>query len=1027
VICTACGRSLGETDNFCPGCGQRIRRDAARQRDDAEQRVLTVFFCDLVGSTELGQQIDPEQLRALVTDYYDICDDAITRFGGHVVKHTGDGALAYFGYPVASDDDAASAVLAGLEICQRTSELTTTTDDDANLSVRVGINTGPAIVGETGSGTTREALSVGDTINIASRIEGRSPPGKVTISDATRRLLGDTLEVEALGPQQLKGVTDPIELFVVTGSLRPARRVDHRGLVGRRSELDRILQLSDEVRAGSERYLAIIGEPGIGKSTLTQAACDAVGMRSVWVSCSRFLRNSNLHPISLLVEQLGRGAHERQQRPLDDAAAHVFSAALDRTAAADARLGVDEAELADFTPRARRQYLFRHAARTIREAARSGPLLVVIDDLQWADPSTIEFLSWMSDGESSAALLFLLPTRPTLHDLPAAVERLHLRPLADDDIAGIVQQLGVADPELASRIVRRADGVPLFAEELVKSSSTDAGDNMPLTLQASLTAQLDRLGSARNLAQLGSLLGSGFGRDLLRGLSEDPPGFDDHVEQLLELEIFQSDEDGHLAFRHALVQEAAASSMVGSVSRREHRRIATYYEESEQSSTILPESIGQHWSSGGDDERAVPYYLLAASRAVADYAQFEAVSFYDAAIAGLERIAATAPQPGDVGGDARLLDAYERRGDIFALLHRNDAAVSSYTAALGRTHDPVQRGRLHTRIGLVHQQDLELSLAALDAADEALTRAERTDDSWHRARISALLARMRTHYWFGGTDSMQSISDELTPLVDRHGTPQQRAEYFNQCILRNLRRERYTMSDETVGLGRSYVAAATETNDVGEMAEAHFTLGFILLFGGRVRASTGELEQSLRLARRSGNRTIEVRALTYHVTAMRMLADPRGLTVTNHERARRLAEDEAMVEYAAVADANLAWIAYQRGDHDTAAARARRALDLWTSTGMAWPFRWLAALPLLAAACEQGDAGGIVAAATALTSGTEQLLPDELMRTTREIVGAPSDQHDEELVLASGRRLLDQARLAGLAEIARPGELAEES
>lgn len=990
--CPSCGTAVDDTHNFCPSCGQPqggVVTRSSPPAEDAELRPLTVMFCDLVGSTALAELFHPEELRALIQRYYAICDDAIRKHGGHVVKHIGDGVMAYFGYPVASDDDAAGAALAGLEICRGTAEVFHIAERTAGVDVRIGVNTGSAIVGLAGSGATREALSVGDTVNIAARVEAEAPTGRVAITETTRRLIDDRFELTALGPTELKGVSEPIELFLVDAELAPVhRKLARPVMVGRIDELARIRTMAEGVPGASPRWLVISGEPGVGKSRFVDATRDELGYRTVTVTCSRADQHSSLRPIAHLLAELAEPEAGGGPAWPDDEAASLL------------------------TPQARRMRQFESARGIIAGAARTEPLLMVVENLHWSDPSTIELLDWMATSQTDIKLFVVMTTRP-VRDLPASFERMELGPLGPDDAYALIVAHDDVEPRVARAIIERADGVPLFLEELVRTAAEGSAldDEVPITLHSLFTAQLDRVGPARRIAQLGALLGTQFEVDDLRELADDPATVDDGIRALVDADLFTLVDDATVMFRHALMQDAVANSMVSSVRRREHARCARVYERrTDPSRPVAPQAIGYHWTRAGHDDLAHPYYMRAAAAAALDYANEEALGLYEQALQGLDRLIEDDPER----FTSELCEVQERRGDILALLHDLDDAEEAYRLALASTFDPVRQARLFTKVALVHQQNQPLAMAAFAEAARALEAADPDRDDVRATALDLELAQLRMLYWFGDAAAMRTIIERVEPSIERYASPAQKVEFYDQCVLANFRSERYAMSDETRELGARYVAVARESGDKGLLTEAQFTYAFILLFGGQPDAALDQLEQALELAQEIGNRAIEVRATIYHSTAHRLVGVADRSFLERCHDSLELARIEQMPEYEAVALTNLAWLAWHTGDAELAADLVDDAIELWESTGMAWPFRWLALFPRLAVAVAHGDAHAVARVVDALVHDTQQQLPDGLAGFVEDVAGRV-DGPDTDLLAAAGR-LTTAARDAGLFE-----------
>jgi class 3 adenylate cyclase/tetratricopeptide (TPR) repeat protein len=998
-------------------------------RPAAERRVLHVMFCDLVGSTALSERLDPEDYRELLRAYYRICEDAVDRYGGHVAKYMGDGALIYFGYPVAHDDDARRAMLAALEITVAVPALRSLVPtEEEDPSVRIGIHTGLTVIGETGQGSTYEALAVGETPNVAARLQQLAVPNEVVVSETTRRLAEEHFEFRGLGAQQLKGVAQPVHVFRVLGPARRSRplRLERDLFVGRRAELHSIEQALADVRSGRERAVVVSGEPGMGKTRLVAAVRQRLAGTDVeWVevTCSPFLGNTFLAPLLELVRE--RAGLQPADSPamrlaqLERLLASTLGDPVEAIGLLAPLLGFDDGEYPplEYGPEVRNRRTLDTLVAFLRGLAADGPAVVVVEDLQWADPSTLEVLGELVEHPSTARLLLFATHRPEFERWAgAAADRLVLQPLEAVDVDALIRHFvgehGLDDRALKA-IADRADGIPFFVEELVKFAHESGGLTgntvggaaaIPVTLQGLLTGELDRLGPAKRLAQLGSILGRRFTVDLLDAVSSGPTDLDVHLKTLVRADVLVPLEAAgrpSFEFRHALIQEAAYDSMLRSDRRRLHGVIAGTYEARYPDEVAdRPEVVGQHWQRAGHHHRAAPYFARAGARAAQAYAHEEALALYGRAIDSIRHVLADGNEPNDEWR-VLLLDVHERTGDVLTLRRRLEEAELAYRAALDASPDPVRASRLHRRIGVVWQQDRERALAAFDEAEQVLGAPGETDDvEWRREWLGVHLSRMRMHYWYGESDEMLRLEQRVRSHVDGVATPVQRAEYFDQATLRRFRDERYAMSDETLAAAEEYVRAAESAGDLTELASAHFTYGFALTFSARPAAALEQLRVALELARRCGHRTIEIRCITYLATAHRMAGD-----VDDAERYGVLSRDESlaanMTEYVGVSCGNLAWVALRRGDHAAARALAAQALDAWDACELAFPFQWIAALPLLAVARDTGDLIALGRCATALTGPVQQRLPAVVLDPVADLgIAVAAGEQDRAIALA---------------------------
>ena len=511
---------------------------------EAERRQLTMLFCDLVGSTALSQLLDPEEMRKVLRSYQNAVGGEVARFGGHVAKFMGDGVLAYFGWPQAHEEEAERAVRAGLAITKVVGQLCTPAGEP--LAGRVGIATGLVVVGDlVGEGAAREEAVVGETPNLAARLQEAATPGAVVIADGTRRLLGELFELRELEPATLKGFGHPVSGFEVlservTGSRFEARRSGRPlPMVGRDQELALVLERWRQAVAGEGQAVLLVGEAGIGKSRLVQATLDAIAgdeYLALRYQCSPLHTGTALWPVS---QQLGFAAGllpaDAEAAKLDKLEALLRQGAEDVGEAAPliaALLGMDTGAryvAQDLTPQQRRARTLAVLVRQLLGLAPRRPVLMVVEDVHWIDPTTLEFLGQALDRIAGARTLMLLTSRPD--NQPALgghphVTRLTLNRLGRGPTETIVARLTGGrsrPPEVLGEIAARTDGVPLFIEELTKAvletEAAGPGTAVPASLHASLMARLDRVPGVKEVAQVAACIGREFAYPLLTAIS----------------------------------------------------------------------------------------------------------------------------------------------------------------------------------------------------------------------------------------------------------------------------------------------------------------------------------------------------------------------------------------------------------------------------------------------------------------------------------------------------------------------------
>ena len=639
---------------------------------DAERRQLTVLFCDLADSTRLARQLDPEDLREVIRIYQATCVTVIQRFAGHVAQYLGDGLLVYFGYPQAHEDDVQRAVRTGLGILKAMGTLQTRLVQDTNvhLAVRIGIHTGLVVIGEMGSGGRYEYLALGDTPNLAARLLGLAAPNTVVISDATFRLVQGYFICQDLGTHTLKGLETPMQVSQVLGESAARSRLDvaaTRGLtplVGREEEIGLLLRCWTQIQDRQGQVVLLSGEAGIGKSRLVQVVKDRIAdtpHTRLECRCSPYYQHTALYPI---IDLLERTLHFQREEPLD-AKLEKLERALSQSRfafhetvplfATLLSLPLPEARYAplSLTPERQKQRTLEALLAIVLEMAQRQPVLFILDDLHWVDPSTLEFLHLLIAQGHTAAILTVMTHRPDFQ--PPWRRRTHLTPLAlqrlsPADVETMVIQMTGGKPlptEVLQHVATNTDGVPLFVEELTKTILEsgvlcETEDHyeltgplptlaIPTTLHDALMARLDRLSTVKAVAQLGATLGRTFAYDLLQAVTPfDEATLQHGLQQLVEAELLYQrglPPQATYRFKHALLQEAAYQSLLRSTRQQYHQRIAQVLEaQSPEIVATQPELLAHHYTEAGLREQTLDYWQRAGERALQRSAHIEAIS-----------------------------------------------------------------------------------------------------------------------------------------------------------------------------------------------------------------------------------------------------------------------------------------------------------------------------------------------------------------------------------------------------------------
>ena len=659
-------RAAQNRDALPPGQGPVATPGAATA---GERRHLTSMFCDLVGSTPLSLRLDPEDFSEVIRVFQDTCAGIITRGGGYVARYQGDGVLAHFGYPRAHEDDAQSAARAALAIVAKVSQLRT--PDGEPLTVRVGMATGlVVVVGEySASGLTLEQSIIGETLNLAARLETTAGPGEIVISEATRRLCGGMFEYEKRGDIVLKGFPGPVTIYRLLGEGSAQSRFDARtssGLnpfVGRDQELEALVTRWRTACEGRGQIVHVSGEPGIGKSRLALAFVERIGREPAGIvrwNCAAHLANRALHPIVRDLEVRASLSPslsvEARRRAIEELVAASPTFSEDAPFLLDL-LGIETETRAEFDAAGRARRIYGVLTRWLVGMAHDGPVLIVMEDAHWADAATLDFLTMLTDRIARLSALLIVTHRPEF--LPPWAHAKHAATIALTPLDGAAGSRLLAEvvrdrvlpPSVVRTILKKAGGVPLFVEELAYavldavpglSRNRDAIEalTIPATLQDSLTARLDLLGEAKELAQIGSVIGREFTAAMLRTVAPEHSDIDGGLRRLCESGLAREHHGNDavvITFHHALIQDAAYESLLKRRRRDLHRAVAEAMLAPDPAfAGAEPEVIARHCSKGGLAEPAVSYWLAAGMHALDRAANLAALTYLRAALEDLE-------------------------------------------------------------------------------------------------------------------------------------------------------------------------------------------------------------------------------------------------------------------------------------------------------------------------------------------------------------------------------------------------------
>jgi class 3 adenylate cyclase/tetratricopeptide (TPR) repeat protein len=687
--CPKCGAESTAGKRFCGGCGAPLDPIAPAEKElryrgvAGERRHLTVLFCDLVGSTKIAAQLDPEEWLEIVAAYHHAATEAINGFGGYVAQYLGDGIMAYFGWPEAHENDAERSVRAGLAILERISKLNEH-PTRPRLSIRVGIHSGAVVVD---SSAGKDASVFGETPNVAARVQAAAVPDSVLITAATHRLISGLFIVEAREDETLKGASAALALFEV---IRPTgvrgRLGAARGLtpfVGREQELQLLLDRWQQTCQGDCQLVLVVGEAGIGKSRLVAEFHDRIRETPhIWMEGAgdQLFESTPFYAVTemlarwLELQALGGGQRSRAKESATCVLKNDHDDGLERLerALGSAGLMLDHAvpliaELLQLslrerypaltlTPEQKRQQLLAALAGWLFGAAQLQPVVMVVEDLHWLDPSTLELQHALAEKGTAAPLMLLYTARPEFR--PQWLTRPHhthitLNRLNNFEVREMIKEVAARQAltrESVDAVMERTGGIPLFIEELtlavVEGDKTRFSEReIPLTLHDSLMARLDRLGGAKEVAQTAATIGREFTYELLSAISPvNEAGLTAALNRLVDAELLdqQLSSPRSYAFRHALIRDAAYESVLHSQRREYHRKLAEVLQQNfPETVEAQPELLANHFTEAGAIEEAIPHWQRAAQQALQRSANKEAIRHLTKALELLGAVAET--------------------------------------------------------------------------------------------------------------------------------------------------------------------------------------------------------------------------------------------------------------------------------------------------------------------------------------------------------------------------------------------------
>lgn len=1002
-------------------------RDGMRE----DRRIVTALFADLVGSTEVTETLDPEDAREVLGAAVALVIGSVDALEGTVKDLAGDGVLALFGAPTAHEDDAERAVLCGLRITAAIAECAVEVLRRwrlPTLSVRVGIETGRAVLGPVGAGSHVEYGATGDALNTAARLLSQAEPGTVLVGAATRAMVEDRFTWGAARPYSLKGKRDLVQASVALGHAprwREASAAGQVSLVGRDEQLQQVAAAIRAIGGGRGSVVAVVGDAGVGKSRLVAEArfASAAEEPLTWLEAGAASYGRAI-PLMLFRNTVLGWLGLPLTAPAADIEARIGAQAATRPAAvaqplldlAPSMTGSVEGEP---DAAAAQERVFALFERLFDGLTREGPIVLVLEDLHWSDPTSLALLERLVLMTVERPLLLLVTARPdsagraVLEGLAGSSghgwTRVDLRPLTRDEDRELLRRLldGAELPrQLEERLLDTTDGNPFFVEEQVRALVLGGairggaggrrfvgGADLVLaaTVERALVARIDRLPErARDVLLAAAVLGVRFDGRLLATVASGSVGDALALLETGDLVVPLADAAPRGAvyrFRHALVQEAAYASMLRPQRRQLHGRAATalagaYAGREDEVAAVL----GRHLVESGAAEQGARYLGAAARLAAARYSNEEAAAL---ARQASNQMASADPDAPTLNR-ALLVDLARIEGAALRALARYDEAVDAYRRLIVLLGDQnrLESARVRAIIGqlLADAKRYQDALTELEGAGRDIGARPASQDEFE-VWFAILLSTSSVLYWLSATDRHTAMLRAAEPVVEEFAAPTQRIDFYDSARGAEMRRSGFLVSDELARLDEMVFDARRSSPDEEVRAWALFIHGLTLMWRRDLEPAQRHLSDALVHAEHLGSVMLRSRALTYLMVTARFRSDPEAASGLV-EVVRETAREAGLPEYEAMAAATTAWLAWRSGDHDRVRAEANFALGVWRALENKYPIDWLAAMPLFAVAVAEGDSAEASSHAGTVLSPEQQPLPETLARCLRAGVDA---------------------------------------
>jgi class 3 adenylate cyclase/tetratricopeptide (TPR) repeat protein len=1017
-----------------------------------ERKLVTVMFADIAGFTAFSEKNDPEVVRALINDCFSWMVPFIEKYDGVVEKFIGDEIMAIFGAPAAHENDGERALRSALDMMIALEEFNH--QRSTSLGMHIGINSGLVVAGQIGSGGHLQYGVTGDTVNLAARLKSLASEGQILIGSNTFRLTAGLFETEMLPPVQLKGKADPVPIYRLLGLIQEpmllSRSVGlYSPLVGRDAELKTLVEMVMDLKQKKGGILSIVAEAGLGKSRLVSEAHERTSSNAIWIG--------------------GRGASH-----LEGMSYYFANGILDHLIGAQPNAGLEEINIAlislvrkvlpdhfdqvypylarfrdlpvsapytqmlqDLVPEALKNRIHTAWTALLRACARQQPLVVVLEDLHWADPSSLALFESLFSLIYDGFVLFLLVFRPNegrswgWHMMIADQFReryrvMELLPLTQADSALLAENLLKIEglPTDVKRLVlERSEGNPFFMEELLHelidsgmvlmegTRATAAQDilhvEVPDTLQGIIAARIDRLPAEQKYTlQTASVLGRIFQQTVLERLLQVQQAsirLDITLSELKQRELIRWRSEREYIFKHIITRDVTYQSLLIE-RRRELHRLAAETLEILFANQLneLATTLAYHFDAAGQHQQAADYYHLAGDLARDKYSNIEAVAFYQAAIQHWSQVEAR----------DKLAALYEQVGRLLTLIGKQDEAVEAYESALSFTapDDRIARARIYRLMGGAYNLTRQLS-KMMELYDQALValgvRSEESTPEW----IELQLDRMWGLYWMGSMNEVTQVIAQTHPVIDRFGSLDQRARWLGSLVTADLRRYRYfQLPDETLSNARNYVLAAKASGSRRLFGRAQSILGFVHLWRNELDEAEKYLLEGWSDVSIVGDVDTELINLNYMALIWRKRNDA-GRVEEWAQRTLKLAEKTGNQFYEMNAHGSLAWVQYHLGSMREARRHLQKAMayrNLSTS-----PTRFFILGPALAMAADEGDLEHAVEYIEMLLEPHQQKMPDEVQAVLEQVMERWQADCAAEagVLLAKGVALMDQLQL----------------